>query len=201
MINPFAPLPIDTRVPSAGAGESPLAHADATARTRFAALIDEPSNPVPQGRDTHAPGHLRNQAQDHAETRRAPQEPSALPYFSSRVLPPAMDTSMSAASAAPVPDEVVVLLQQFCSAVFVGESPATGSRVVLALDAALPGAAAEFIREGNLLRVRLRARDDATFRLMSTQRDSLHSALVAATRSNVAVDVIFDEGALDGSAA
>jgi hypothetical protein len=110
-------------------------------------------------------------------------EPSAPP-------PPPQQTS----------EELPRLLQQLCSGLYADAEPsANNSRVVLNLDAALPGAAAELVRDGAFLRVRLRAGNDSALRLMSAQRESLAAALGDATPLNVEVEVLQNERHDDGT--
>ena len=169
---------------------------DPTSGARFAALVNE------SPRDVSSPGVSAGFPERGAdkEFRHKAPEATVLPYFAYSTAAPVL-ASEAPVAAAPASDDVSELLQRLCSAIYVGEqSSVAGSRMVLALDAALPGASVEFIREGAFLQVRLRARNDTTFRLMSTQRDSLHTALGDVTRLNVTVDVIRDEGAPDGRA-
>ncbi|MET0499563.1 MAG: hypothetical protein ABW106_14970 [Steroidobacteraceae bacterium] len=166
--------------------------ADAAASARFKALVDAAAlHDSTQGRRPHGDRSLQRQ-EDRPDT--------ALPYFSLR------SNVETAASPVPSPvsarDEIVELLRQFCAALFVGDaSSAQGKHVWLALDSSLAGAAAEFIRDGAVLRVNLHARNATTLRLMTAQRDSLHLALANATELSVQVAVIDDEGLSDGSAA
>jgi hypothetical protein len=91
-------------------------------------------------------------------------------------------------------EEMTGLLQRYCSDLYVeSTSSERGSRMLVMLDAALPGAAAELVREGAFLRVRLHAWNDAAFRVMSAQRHSLNVALGDATPLNVVVEVVREE--------
>jgi hypothetical protein len=97
---------------------------------------------------------------------------------------------------APVLDDhrLQALLQQLCSGVYIAaETSANGSRMLLALDAALPAASVELVRESTYLRVRLQARDDASLRSMAAQRDALQTALGDATHLQVSVEIVGQE--------
>lgn len=96
--------------------------------------------------------------------------------------------------------ELVDLLRRLCSALYVGEreSPYL-ARTVVALDAAFPGAAAELIREGAFLRVRLLASSHEIRRLMAAQHDVLCASLRSVTSLAVSVDIVCTEGGRDGS--
>ncbi len=110
-------------------------------------------------------------------------------------------TSPFAAPAAPparAGTDLVALLDRVCSAMYVGEERFPGQRVVLALDSALPGAAAEIVREGARLRVRLYARTRAVYRLMSSQRDALVEALGARGKGWGEIEIIQGEGGCAG---
>ena len=170
---------------------------DAATRARFKSLVDAVARheSAPESRQSgRAPA---DRSMPHQEDR--PE--SVSPFFSPR---PALESSPSHApfrSTAVAQDEIAELLRRFCSALFVGDpSTASGKHVWLALDSALAGAAAEFIRDGAVLRVNLHARNASTLRLMTAQRDSLHRALADATDLSVQVAVIDDEGMTNGSA-
>jgi hypothetical protein len=189
-----AAIPARTVAPATGA-QAGASSSDPASGARFAALINESPRDVP------APAVSTNFPERGADrdVRHKAPEAMAFPYFAYHAAPAATDVAPVAT--APTSDEITDLLQRVCSAIYVGEeSSVTSARIVLALDTALPGATVEFIREGAFLQVRLHARNDTTFRLMSNQRDSLHAALGNATRLNVTVDVIRDEGAPDGRA-
>ena len=167
---------------------------DAAVRARFKALVDAVA--------LHESARAGRVPADRSTPRQEDRPDTALAYFSLR------DTAMPAVHCVPsqspvtTQNEIAELLRQFCSALFVGDgATANGQRVWLALDSALPGAAAEFIRDGATLRVNLHARNAATLRTMTAQRDSLHRLLADATELSVQVAVIDDEGMSDGSAA
>ena len=190
-----AATPGRTAAPASDA-QAGAQNSDSASGARFAALINEsPREVSPPSVSAGFPERGADK-----ELRHKAPEATALPYFAYSAAAPVL-ANAAPATAAPASDDVSELLQRLCSAIYVGEqSSVASSRMVLALDAALPGASVEFIREGAFLQVRLHARNDTTFRLMSTQRDSLHAALGDVTRLNVTVDVIRDEGALDGRA-
>ena len=170
----------------------PATACNSESSARFAALINE----QPAARTQ--PNAILSQEGFDQRTQPAEQA-IAPPYFMHRAI-------SAQVGEAPAPqtianNDIADLLQRLCSAVYVGEeSSPVSSRMMLALDAALPGAAVEFIRDGAFLQIRLLARNDSTFRLMSTRRDSLHATVADATRLNVTVEVVRDEGVSDGSA-
>ena len=87
----------------------------------------------------------------------------------------------SPAPATPAPTgkntELSELLSHFCSAMYVSDKSVNKLCVVLALDHVLPGAAAEIVREGIHLTIRLRTRTEQAYELMSAQRETLLEAL------------------------
>ena len=96
-----------------------------------------------------------------------------------------------ATTAEPEPSaELTALLERVCSAMYVSERSVASQRIVLALDHALPGAAAEIVREGVHLTIRLHARTDSSYRLMSLQREALSRTLGSDRRNNVDVIVV-----------
>jgi hypothetical protein len=99
--------------------------------------------------------------------------------------------SQSAALSTLADNHLQTLLQQLCSGMYLtSQVSASGSRMLLALDATLPAAAVEFVRDSDYLRVRLHARDDASLRSMSAQREVLQTSLGDATDLRVAVEII-----------
>ena len=86
--------------------------------------------------------------------------------------------------------ELTQMLERMCSALYVGDKSASTQRLVMALDHVLPGAAAEIVREGAHLSIRLHARTEESYRSMSTQRDALIRALSGDGARSVAVSVI-----------
>ena len=131
-----------------------------------------------------------------------PRAPLARPDLASALLAMtqyAQATPLQAPPASTSAAKFAELLQSACSALYVDEqSSSASSHMLLALDAALPGAAVEFVRDGVFLRVRLHARNDTAFRLMSANCDSLQTVLGDVTHLNISVDVIRDEGASHG---
>jgi hypothetical protein len=89
--------------------------------------------------------------------------------------------------------ELTQMLERMCSALYVGEKSVGIQRVVMALDHVLPGAAAEIVREGVHLSIRLRARNEESFRSMSLQRDALVGCLSSCGDRRVEVSVIHDD--------
>jgi hypothetical protein len=95
------------------------------------------------------------------------------------------------------------LLERFSSQVYVAEGSRTSQpRVFLTLQGESPGAsaAAEVIREGAFLRVRLRAGTAATYERMQSRLELLRTALAEQGRSNVIVEVVREQGAGGGGA-
>jgi hypothetical protein len=99
--------------------------------------------------------------------------------------------------------ELASLLERFSSQVYVAEGSRTSQpRVLLTLQGESPGAsaAAEVIREGAFLRVRLRAGTAATYERMQSRLELLRTALAEQGRSNVIVEVVREQGAGGGGA-
>jgi hypothetical protein len=99
--------------------------------------------------------------------------------------------------------ELASLLERFSSQVYVAEGSRTSQpRVFLTLQGESPGAsaAAEVIREGAFLRVRLRAGTAATYERMQSRLELLRTALAEQGRSNVIVEVVREQGAGGGGA-
>jgi hypothetical protein len=88
--------------------------------------------------------------------------------------------------------ELAALLERVCSAMYVGDKSASSQRVVLALDHVLPGAAAEIVREGVHLSIRLHTRTEHSYRLMSSQREALLRALGDGRDRRIDVVVVQD---------
>lgn len=82
------------------------------------------------------------------------------------------------------------MLERMCSALYVGEKSPGSQRLVMVLDHVLPGAAAEILREGVHLSIRLHARTEASFRSMSAERDALVRALSGEGGRRVDVSVV-----------
>jgi hypothetical protein len=87
-----------------------------------------------------------------------------------------------------------------CSALYVGEPSIGSQRVVMALDHVLPGAAAEIVREGAHLSIRLHARTEESYRSMASQRDALMRALSSNAERRIEVSVVHgdDQGLSHG---
>jgi hypothetical protein len=107
--------------------------------------------------------------------------------------------------ASPPPVATAILRElapHLCSAAYVASSSSKDhSHLLIALDGAIAGASAEFVRAGAFLQVRLHARSDAAYRLMSAQRAALSSAVAAVTPLSVSVEVVYDTGEDHGSTA
>jgi hypothetical protein len=82
------------------------------------------------------------------------------------------------------------MLERMCSALYVGEKSVGTQRVVMALDHVLPGAAAEIVREGVHLSIRLHARTEEAYRSMASQRDALIRALNGDGEGRIDVSVV-----------
>lgn len=82
-------------------------------------------------------------------------------------------------------DELLTMLDQLSARVYVGEQ-----RVLLTLESALPGAAAEIVREGAHLIIRLHASNETAFRTLLTQRDALERTLKEHNLPHVAVEMM-----------
>jgi hypothetical protein len=90
--------------------------------------------------------------------------------------------------------ELGELLSRLCSAMYVSDKSVNKLCVVLALDHVLPGAAAEIVREGIHLTIRLRTRTEQAFELMSSQRQTLLAALAGEGDKQVQVIVVRHDG-------
>jgi hypothetical protein len=86
--------------------------------------------------------------------------------------------------------ELSALLERACSAMYVSDRSTSGQRVVLSLDPVLAGAAAEIVRDGAHLRIKLLARTEAAYRSMSSQRHSLIKALGIGTDQSLQIEVL-----------
>ena len=86
--------------------------------------------------------------------------------------------------------ELTQMLERMCSALYVGEHSVGTQRVVMALDHVLPGAAAEIVREGVHISIRLHARTEESYRSMASQRDALMRALSSNGERRVEVSVV-----------
>lgn len=109
---------------------------------------------------------------------------------------PAIATPVVTPAPPPTPanSELAAMLERICSAMYVGDKSVTTQRVVLALDHVLPGAAAEIVREGVHLSIRLHARTEYSYRLMSSQREALLRAMSAGDQQ---VDVLVVHNSID----
>jgi hypothetical protein len=93
--------------------------------------------------------------------------------------------------------ELTQMLERMCSALYVGEKSVGTQRVVMTLDHVLPGAAAEIVRDGVHLSIRLHARSEESYRSMMSQRDALTRALSGTGDRRVDVSIVHgDEQAL-----
>lgn len=109
----------------------------------------------------------------------------------------ALASPVFSASASESNTELVCLLERACSAMYVGEKNVKSQRIVLMLDHVLAGVAAEIVRDGVHLTIRLYARTHTALRLMSSQRASLVAALGSSDK-NVDVTVVFGAPGLNG---
>lgn len=102
---------------------------------------------------------------------------------------PMQSRETTAARGAPT-DDLTQMLERMCSALYVGDKSVDTQRLVMALDHVLPGAAAEIVREGVHLSIRLHARTEESYRSMSSQRDALIRALSSDGDRRVDVSVV-----------
>ena len=86
--------------------------------------------------------------------------------------------------------DLVALLERACSAMYVNDRSAAEQRVVLSLDPVLAGAAAEIVRNGTSLRIKLFAQNENAYRTMSEQRFSLMRVLPDADDRQIEVEVV-----------
>jgi hypothetical protein len=86
--------------------------------------------------------------------------------------------------------ELVALLERACSAMYVNERSGTEQRVVLSLDPVLAGAAAEIVRNGTSVRIKLLAQNENAYRTMSEQRFSLMRVLPDDPNRQLEVEVV-----------
>lgn len=105
----------------------------------------------------------------------------------------AQSRSMFAAQSAPG-GELAQMLERMCSGLYVGEKSVASQRVLMALDHVLPGAAAEIVREGVHLAIRLHARNEHSYLAMSAQREALVRALNGDGDRRVDVTVVRGNG-------
>ena len=89
--------------------------------------------------------------------------------------------------------ELTQMLERMCSALYVGEKSVGTQRVVMGLDHVLPGAAAEIVREGVHLSIRLHARSEEAYRSMTSQREALMRALNGEGDRRVDVSVVYGD--------
>lgn len=133
------------------------------------------------------------------------QRPFVAPWSLMSAAPmPSSETSSGTPLQQSSDPELASLLERFSSQVYVAEgSRSSQPRVLLTLQGESPGtsAAAEVIREGAFLRVRLRAGTAATYERMQSRLDLLRTALTEQQgRSNVIVEVVREHGAGGGGA-
>lgn len=132
------------------------------------------------------------------------QRPFVAPWNLMSATPmPSSETSSGTPLQQSSDPELASLLERFGSQVYVAEGSRNSQpRVLLTLQGESPGAsaAAEVIREGAFLRVRLRAGTAATYERMQSRLDLLRTALTEQGRSNVIVEVVREHGAGDGGA-
>jgi hypothetical protein len=127
------------------------------------------------------------------ETTRAPVDSTQVPISGSVWSQLAVGAQTRAAMAVPrgaSVGELTQMLERMCSALYVGDKSVGTQRLVMALDHVLPGAAAEIVREGVHLSIRLQARTDESYRSMSAQRDQLIRALSGDGNRRVDVSVV-----------
>lgn len=148
------------------------------------------------------PGHalpVKNSEAVQARFLRAfesPPEPLYAAFAGGVWQQPAITTPVVAPAQSPTHanGELAAMLERVCSAMYVGDKSVTTQRVVLALDHVLPGAAAEVVREGVHLTIRLHARTEHSYRLMSSQREALLRAVSAGDKQ---VDVLVVQNSID----
>ena len=87
-------------------------------------------------------------------------------------------------------DELHGLLERLCSGVYVGDRSSSQQRVLLTLEGALHGAAAEIVRDGVRLIIRLHASNELALRTMLTQRQALEQALHEHELPQVSIEII-----------
>lgn len=87
-------------------------------------------------------------------------------------------------------DELKTLLERLCSGVYVGDRSACQQRVLLTLDGVLHGAAAEIVREGAHLIIRLHAGNEMAYRNMLTWRTALERTLHEHGLPQVAIEIV-----------
>ena len=145
----------------------------------------------------HGRGFQLDGASDERSSSRAHVEPASIAsLFSAESLAMSSEPAPTPSDAAALTErtEIVELLEQMCSNLYVsGTSESRESRILLAMDAALAGAAVELIRDGAFLRARLHARNEVALQLMSAQREQLHAVLEQASQLYVSVDVVENE--------
>lgn len=109
----------------------------------------------------------------------------------------AMATANEPATPPAIADELLNLLERLCSGVYVGDRSSVQQRVLLTLEGALPGAAAEIVRDGAHLTIRLHASNETAYRIMLKQRDALGRTLNEHGLPQVAIEVMSVGGLVD----
>lgn len=130
----------------------------------------------------------RDVASDSTNDRTPSQVVSASPVWS-QFAAATRDRAMAAPAKASGA-ELTQMLERMCSALYVGEKSVGTQRVVMGLDHVLPGAAAEIVREGVHLSIRLHARSEEAYRSMTSQREALMHALSGDGDRRVDVSVV-----------
>jgi hypothetical protein len=156
-------------------------------QNRFARAFYGPAPAVGAG--------VREQQLSAGTTRQPDSEAELAAWANAPWSPLAMSLTRPATTARPGEHaELGELLSRLCSAMYVGDKSVNRLCVVLALDHVLPGAAAEIVREGIHLTIRLRTRTEQAYELMSSQRQTLLAALAGDGDKQVQVIVVRHDG-------
>lgn len=193
-MTPTQAMSAGTELSSAGQAP-PSAAAAVTSVNRFEWLLEG------AGEHAQAPMQDSRKGEDFAPD----GEPAAAPFQNVNAWTAAVYHASQPLVASPLPAATAVLRElapHLCSAAYVASSSSRDhSHLLIALDGAIAGASAEFVRAGAFLQVRLHARSDAAYRLMSSQRAALSNAVAAVTPLSVSVEVVYDTGEDHGSTA
>jgi hypothetical protein len=155
------------------------------------------STPSTQGSSREADPALKSRflraMEQRAPTKERSTKDQSVPLYMMLSGAQARPTAAPQAQASPKSEanaDLVALLERACSAMYVNERSSTEQRVVLSLDPVLAGAAAEIVRNGTSVRIRLLAQNENAHRTMSEQRLSLMRVLPDDENRQFEVEVV-----------
>jgi hypothetical protein len=145
--------------------------------------------PAPAGQDQEQ-GSMDLESPDDRSTRANEQAPVAVSHpIGAAGKAASSATASEQGSRAALADELLTLLDRMCIAVYVSDRSTPQQRMLITLDGVLPGAAAEIVRDGAGLTIRLHASNAAAHRAMLEQRDALERTLQEHNLRHVAVEI------------